>query len=125
MEICKIRNYSSKIKTCSMGNSKTIEISCASFKEGLYLFFSRNTIVSRRTPTFCASSSCDKLNLALSSLILLFIFQTIKFYCNPAHKKDEGHAQNSGTNQRVRFHFGFVADIHQKKPQINGNVIGK
>ena len=43
--------------------------------EGLYFPFSRNTIVSRLTPTFRARSSWVISNLALNSLIRLVILQ--------------------------------------------------
>lgn len=52
---------------------KTHAMSYANLSDGLYFPCSKNTIVSRRTPTLLASSSCVKLYLALNSLILLVI----------------------------------------------------
>lgn len=51
----------------------TFAIFHANTKEGLYLPFSRFPIVSRRTPTNLAKSSCFISYLALYSLILFFI----------------------------------------------------
>ena len=42
----------------SIGAPTALEISTASFSDGLYCAFSRRMIVSRRTPTMTASSSC-------------------------------------------------------------------
>ena len=44
---------------------------CASMSEGLYLPFSRQSMVSLLTPTCLARSSCVRSYLALSSLILV------------------------------------------------------
>lgn len=50
----------------------TLAMSIASFKEGLYLPFSRLPIVSRRTPTSFASSACCILRSLRSSWSLVF-----------------------------------------------------
>lgn len=84
-----------------MLQSNTFAISYASFREGLYLFFSRKTIVSLRTLTFFARSSWVKLNLALYSLILLFIFNAGKVEHEPAYGKDNCHAHYPDTNNGV------------------------
>ena len=44
----------------SMGTSTAFDISIANFNDGLYLAASSLIIVSRLTPTICASSSCVK-----------------------------------------------------------------
>ena len=46
------------IKISSIGASTILEISIASFNEGLYCAFSNRIIVSLRTPTFSANCSC-------------------------------------------------------------------
>ncbi len=82
-----------------MAAPKTLAISYASFSEGLYLFFSRKTMVSRRTFTFLARSSWVRLNLARYSLILLFIFDTCEIKNQPAYCKDNGHTKNPCPNE--------------------------
>lgn len=46
------------IKISSIGASTILDMSIASFNEGLYCAFSNRIIVSLRTPTFSASCSC-------------------------------------------------------------------
>jgi len=67
--------YSIK-KISSTLRLNTLEMAYANFNEGLYFPFSRNTMVSRRTPTFCARSTWVRLSLARNSLILVFIQKT-------------------------------------------------
>ncbi len=68
--------YGSNINISSMVTPKTPAISCASLSDGLYLFFSRKTMVSRRTFTFLARSSWVRSNRARYSRIRLFIFNS-------------------------------------------------
>ncbi len=52
-----VSKISSKINKTSIGVSTALDISIASFSDGLYLPASRRMIVSRLTPTFSASCS--------------------------------------------------------------------
>lgn len=89
-----------------MVTEKTRASSKASFNDGLYLFFSRKTIVSLRTFTRRASSSCVMSNRARNSLILLFIPDPPEVKKEPAQGKHQRHAQDSGTQQ----FFGIERD---------------
>ena len=66
-------SYSSSVNISSILTLKTFAIFQANTNEGLYLPFSRFPIVSRRTPTLAASSSCFKLYFALNSFIRFLI----------------------------------------------------
>lgn len=68
-----ILSYSSTVKTSSIVTLNTFAMFHAKSKEGLYLPFSRFPIVSLRTPTNLAKSSCFISCLARYSLILFFI----------------------------------------------------
>lgn len=101
-----------------MDTPKTCARSYASFNEGLYLFFSRKTMVSRLTFTFFASSSWVRLNLALNSLIRLVICQTFEVNDQPGNCKCESHSQDTGSYQFLRIHDDSVFNEKQKYPEI-------
>jgi hypothetical protein len=86
-------------------------MSKASLSEGLYFPFSRNTMVSRLTPTFLASSTCVKSFLARSSFILLFIPHSNEFHQYPAKHKYHGHAYDANTNDALCVHLATVRKI--------------
>ena len=67
------------MKTDSIGCLNTLATSKANFRDGLYLFFSRNTMVSLLTPTKEANLSWVMPSRALNSLILFFIELTSGF----------------------------------------------
>ncbi len=87
-------------------------MSCASWSDGLYLAFSRNTIVSRRTPTFLARSSCVILSLALSSRIRLFIEFPDKVKIEPETGIKYCHTKNTEPHKGMAFIINSVADVH-------------
>jgi hypothetical protein len=91
-----------------MAVPNTLAISWASFREGLYLFFSRKTIVSLLTLTLFARSSWVRLYLALNSFILLFISDASEIEYQPADRKDHCHPQNTCPYQSVGFKIGPV-----------------
>jgi len=110
--------FYSKINISSILVPNTLAISCASFSEGLYLFFSRKTIVSLLTFTFFARSSWVRLNLARYSFILLFISDSPKVEKEPANSKDYSHPQYTGPNNCVCLIIDSVREIHYCQPQI-------
>lgn len=69
---CKFFYSSSNMNNVSIFVCSAFAMSWASFRLGLYLPFSRKTMVSLRTPTFLAKSSWVKSKRALNSLILVF-----------------------------------------------------
>lgn len=89
------KNVYSKIKISSIAVPNTLAISWASLSDGLYLFFSRKTIVSLLTFTFLARSSWVRLYLARNSFILLFIFYTSEIEHQPGDSKDHRHPQDT------------------------------
>lgn len=82
--------------------SNTFAISCANFSDGLYLPFSRKTMVSLRTPTLFARSTCVSLSLALRSLILVFI-GAYPSQVQPRKQKDHTHAHHTKSNHELYF----------------------
>ena len=95
-----------------MESPNSLAMSCANLREGLYLFFSRKTIVSRRTPTFRASSSWDIFFPALNSRIRLRMLHPEQFNADPADKKDQRHSQNTCSDQTMRFQGYAVTEVH-------------
>ena len=68
--------WSSKMNSSSILVFSALAILCANRSEGLYLPCSRKIMVSRLTPTICASFSWVSSRLARNSFILFSIFYT-------------------------------------------------
>ena len=72
-QLCSAGPSGSTVNTSSMGTPNTLAMFQASTREGLYRPFSRFPMVSRRTPTSFASSSCFRPRRARCSFIRLRI----------------------------------------------------
>jgi len=109
--------YSSNKNTSSMAIPNTLEISYASFNEGLYLPFSRNTIVSLLTFTFMARSCCVRSKRALNSLILFFMTCPSVIDNCPGKKKYETYCNQTIRKQKSRFKVKKFMYFNIKKNQ--------